>query len=272
MQSALSPQRTLALAAMILGGAVLHGQTAVPAPGAKPQTPATTTQSAVQPQILAPVDERSKVERSFVKPVSFGIRASYIHQSTMKGGSYSDPLNLIDSTAASLRFGGGLTTEFGITRRIGVTVDFLYRLTGYDSTIQQLAVGTDADISTTTERTRARYYDLPVLIRYRPFLSSGLRSHVFLEAGGTLRKISHLRTDKYTIDAAGVGTASNDPAPIAHKLAKGITAGAGLRFVDDFGIKFTPTFRYTRWLDQSLTVGPARSRKDQMEAVIGFTF
>jgi hypothetical protein len=87
-----------------------------------------------------------------------------------------------------------------------------------------------------------------------------------------LRKISHLRSDRYTIDPEGVGTTSNTPAPIAHKLAKGITAGAGLRFVDDFGIKFTPTFRYTRWLDQSLTVGPARSRKDQMEAVIGFTF
>jgi hypothetical protein len=265
MHPVLFPQRTLLLAAIIAGSPFLYGQAA--SPGST-----VAVQPAAQPQIMAPVDQRSALERSYTKKVSYGIRASYIHQSTMLGGAYSDPLTLINSTPANQKFGGGLTVEFGITRRVGATIDFMYRMAGYDSTIQKLAVGTAADVSTTTERTRTRYYDLPVLVRYRPFLSSGMRSHVFVEAGGTLRRVSHLRSDQFTIDPAGVGTFTNTPAPIAHKLAKGVTAGAGLRFVDDFGIKFTPTFRYTRWLDQSLTVGPSRSRKDQMEATIGFTF
>jgi len=52
----------------------------------------------------------------------------------------------------------------------------------------------------------------------------------------------------------------------------GGVAGFGFRFIDDYNIKVTPEFRYTRWLRSAFSLDSTQSPKNQIEVGFGLTF
>jgi hypothetical protein len=48
--------------------------------------------------------------------------------------------------------------------------------------------------------------------------------------------------------------------------------GAGIQFVDEFGIHVVPEFRYTRWEERVFENLTTRSQVNQIEADISLTF
>jgi hypothetical protein len=95
----------------------------------------------------------------------------------------------------------------------------------------------------------------------------------FFEIGPRVRIASNVRTttevtpppskgDKFTL---------NDTVDFRRQVL-GATAGFGLQFVDDFGIRFVPEVRYTRWFGKNFGDITGRSRQNQIEIIFALTF
>ncbi len=96
---------------------------------------------------------------------------------------------------------------------------------------------------------------------------------VFVEGGGTLRRISNVRTsissqtgseDKVCCDTT--------PASYARRTIRGFTGGFGVQVVDDFGLRLVPEVRYTRWAGQTFSGISTASRRNQLEIMLSLTF
>jgi hypothetical protein len=57
-----------------------------------------------------------------------------------------------------------------------------------------------------------------------------------------------------------------------HRSAPGAVVGAGIQFVDEFGIRVVPEVRYTRWFEPVFENLTTRTKDNQLEAAISLTF
>jgi hypothetical protein len=126
--------------------------------------------------------------------------------------------------------------------------------------------------STVTERTKATYWDFPVLLRYRGLSRRRVLSNMFVEGGGVLRTVSKVATGVETQFADGTTAYYEKPAALAARTLPGVAVGAGLRFVDDVKIRVTPQVRYTFWSGSTFNSDSTRSRSGQVEIGIGLVF
>jgi hypothetical protein len=203
---------------------------------------------------------------------------SYTPFNLMRGGAatqttseqYTDTLG---SASKSRPLGGGVAGYFYLTRTLSLNLDFIYRRTGYDATTSL----NDPLTTMTFDRTRANYYDFPLLARYHLSKYHLLHSPVFIEAGGTMRYVDQITTSTTvdtTVNSALVSNCCSEvPDRPAHRIVYGPTVGFGLRLLpDEFGVRITPEIRYTRWLDATFSSGPTKSNHDQAEVLISITF
>ncbi len=123
---------------------------------------------------------------------------------------------------------------------------------------------------TATESTKARLFDLPVLL-HRNVRSSGLLSHLYLSGGVTARNVSSVRTVTNITNADATKANNQIQAPVNKRTLIGATVGAGFRFVDEFNIKVTPEVRYTRWNGATFNQDSTQSPRNQLEVGIGFS-
>ena len=130
--------------------------------------------------------------------------------------------------------------------------------------------GTTFPVTTTTsthEDTRARLIDMPFLVRYYGTGKRPRSPRWFLEAGGAWRLATDIRTSLDSTDASGIVTCCTFmPTVPQHRSSVGAVAGAGMQFVDEFGIHVVPEVRYTRWLEQTFDNLTTRSQRNQVEA------
>jgi hypothetical protein len=182
-----------------------------------------------------------------------------------------------NTTSQSFLLGGGLTFEAAVSPRMVLTAELVFNRLRYDK-VTDVFSGTDDPTTsaderahqTTTENTKARLFDLPVLV-HRNLGSSGLRSHFYLAGGATARLVSAVRTTN-NITNADATTANNQlRAQVSKRTLAGATVGAGFRFVDEFHIKVTPEVRYTRWNGVTFAQDSTRSPRNQLEVGIGFS-
>ena len=100
---------------------------------------------------------------------------------------------------------------------------------------------------TATENTKARLFDVPVL------LHRNVRSIRLPFASLSLRRASRcamlLPCAPSTTSPTRTALSANNQnrAPVDKQTLLGATVGAGFRFVDEFNIKVTPEVRFTRW-------------------------
>ncbi len=186
------------------------------------------------------------------------------------------------TTGASGRIGYGVTFQARITEHFYVDLSGLLRRIGYQlnttvaTTTTSVLNGTTYPTTTTTsthEDTRSRLIDIPFLVRYYGTGKRPGSPRWFLEAGGTGRLATNIRTSIDTTDASGNLTCCTfTPAIPKHRSSFGATVGGGIQFVDEFGIHVVPEFRYTRWFQPVFENLTTRSQTNQIEADISLTF
>jgi hypothetical protein len=183
---------------------------------------------------------------------------------------------------ASGRIGYGLTVQARITNHFYVDLSGLIRHIGYQETTTVATTttgvlnGSTYPITTTTsthEDTRARLIDIPFLVRYYGTGKRPTSPRWFLEAGGAWRLANQIRTSLDSTDASGnVTCCTTTPVVPKHRSGVGMVVGAGMQFVDEFGIHVVPEVRYTRWLDSTFENLSTTTNHNQVEADISLTF
>ena len=258
------------------------GQPDAPQPPATPPsgTPPPATGSSSSSSSSAPA---APSERRF----SGGIIGSYLGFGQVPGRTFTDDNTVAittqyQTTGAGDHIGYGLTVQSRIINHFYLNVSGILRQMGYQetttvstTTIQVLNGSTFPSTSTTSthEDTRARLIDIPFLLRYYGTPKRPRSPRWFLELGGTYRFADQIRTSLDSTDAIGDVTCCTTTATVPkHHSAIGETVGAGITFTDEFGIKVTPEFRYTRWAEPIFESLSTTGRANQIEAVISFTF
>jgi hypothetical protein len=232
------------------------------------------------PALLAQAADDATPRRptGFIRRFSIGGRVSSLFTSLMKEGGYSSstmtpPLQTIVSTLpAARRIGGGATVWFEAHRRFSVGADLLYRRMGYDRTSTWVSGTTTLTSTNEVEKTRAAYWDLPLLARFYAADRQYGRVRAFLTGGGVIRRVSDVRTFTDFANADGTSKTNTTPRTPANRRSTGYVLGAGLQVMDNLGFKFTPEVRFTRWSRRVFSADPTFSPKGQVEFLLGITF
>lgn len=179
----------------------------------------------------------------------------------------------------SARVGGGPALEFRATRKMSFSADLLYHRFGYKTTTEIYTGVKDTNASTdnrkkTTilEKTRAGFWDVPILVRYSVFNPRNERKKAFVGGGFVLRRVKGIHTATETTNPDSTTCCTETPATPSHRSVGGVIARAGWRLVDDFGVKVIPEIRYTRWLADTFAGPTAPARKGELQILVGITF
>ena len=214
----------------------------------------------------------------------FGARARFIPMNILRKGELvttteNPPIEWetkLDRKVPIL--GYGITAEYQITTSFGLAVDLLYHQVRYEM-LNNIRTGVRNPNSTIDnrpvtqfrEKTRAQFFDLPVIVRWRPTDEYGDPARWFLGAGPTLRQARNIRSTYNQSQPVIPNPDSSGIAPHNRNIY-GATVAAGITAKDDFGIRITPEVRYTRWLGQNFSNFAARTNRHQLQILIGITF
>lgn len=196
-----------------------------------------------------------------------GLTGSYVPFKLVSATSTTNATTgeIVSSTSDNGQAGAGVTVNLRVFGAYWLNLGGIYRFGGYDTT--------DAvnDNTIYLERTRARYLDFPVLIRYAgPHFRWSKYS--FYEAGAAVRFATHIDLTQ----AANNGTAYYCCAPPSttgiKRTIEGVVVGTGISGKDDFGIVVSPEVRYTRWMGNTFNSPTISTMRDQLEVTISFGF
>jgi len=221
--------------------------------------------------------------QSFLRRFSLGLRISTMGLDLLEKKNTTLSYTALEydysPESKSARVGGGPALEFRATPKLFFSVDLLYHRFGYKTTTETYTGVDDTNTSTderkkTTvlQKTRAGFWDVPILARYSVFNLPGEGKKAFVHAGFVLRRVRGIHTATETTNPDSTTCCTETPATPSHRSVRGVVAGAGLRLVDDFGIKVIPEVRYTRWLADTFTGPTAQARKGELQILVGITF
>jgi len=263
--------------------ALLYGLAALTVHGAQGQTPAASEQKPTAPSTAAEKTSEARQQklviglRMRVLPFrSFSVmdNGQVMRTTTVSKVNYDSNYSTVNH---SFKLGGGLSLEGRISPRMLVTADVLFNRLQYDKTTNMYwgvddptTAGDERSHQITTESTKARLFDLPVLLQ-RNVRSTGFLSHVYIAGGPSARLVSTVHTTTNITFADATKGNNTAPAPVSKRVLIGGTVGVGLRFVDEFNIKVTPEVRYTRWNGMTFNQDSTRSSRNQLEIGIGFS-
>jgi hypothetical protein len=279
-----SVKRYLWLTLICAGGAGLWAQNA-PEPAAENNPPK-------QPAVKTEPAKRTAYVRTF----SMGGSIAFGALAPMKAQTYTYQVeDAIDDTETGTikskgKFGAGPTFQFAFLEHLAINVSILRRTEQHWDYSKTLYEGEDLDSTTADDRTKttekhntwARNYDVPILVRYyrKGHHEKGWRW--FAEGGVTLRQTRDVRTTRYftyydpkwdTSSLDNITYATFENADRANKKnMAGFTAGAGLQWIDAFGIRVVPEVRYTHWSGSTWDINSITSKKNQAELVFTLTF
>jgi hypothetical protein len=263
--------------------AIIQGLFLLTVAGLQAQTPAAGDKNPPAPPAAA---EKSSEEAP--RRVSFGLRVRTLPVrsfSVMDNGHTMNTTTIsktvydlnYNTTSKSFLLGGGVAFEAAISRRVALTAELLFNRLRYSKVTDTFSGTDDPNTSNderahkiATEDTKARLFDLPVLLHYQVG-RSGFLTHVYLSGGATARNASSVRTTNNITNADGTLANNQIPAQASKKTLIGATVGVGFRFIDEFNIKVTPEVRYTRWDGLTFGQDSTRSPRNQLEVGIGFT-
>jgi hypothetical protein len=192
-----------------------------------------------------------------------------------------NPILYFSSSAEALqhRWVWGGTAGLNVTPRFGVNVDVLRRKLAFTHTVaveaEQIISGEISFVSREIIRTEAKYWEIPVLVRYY-FNGPSREPRFYLSGGPVFRRVSHARakSEKYDAELPNdqQGQITDSTPAITQDKTTGAAASLGLQIIDDVGIKLELEGRFTRWLSRSVSVGSANSIANQAVIMIGVTF
>jgi hypothetical protein len=275
--------RIITRGALFLCAAMITLAQNTPAP-AKPADQTTTAPAAGQPD--APEEVERLEEKAYVRRFSAGISLNLApfnllpkQSNVEKPANVNPPLEINSSVDPQAgRFAFAATLQVTISDRIAIALQPTYRKIRFHGFLQEY-VGVDNSSTIIDERvkteinedTKAVFFDVPVLVRRYSKSRFERGPRWFYEAGPTLRFTRNVTMDRSTVTPKGETVKDNIPLRY-NSTATGASIGIGGQFIDDFGIRAIPEVRYTRWFGQPFDTYHGRTRRDQIEIVMTFSF
>lgn len=241
---------------------------------------------APEPQIPLPVRDSEQSDAPRLKYVSIGFRVRGFTADVFDDGKSTpnrhdttpnaNTTQTFATTSNSGKITAGPAIEVPLPWRLSILGEFYFQRASYTKVTTTYKgiddLSTSALKSTVTERTKASYWDIPLLVRYRPFGKFGILSKAFVEGGATVRLVRNVRTGTDTLFADQSTAYNETPVRPAAGTVTGTIFGAGFRFVDDARIKVIPELRYTNWNQRTFDLDSTRSRSPQLEFGISVLF
>lgn len=233
-------------------------------------------------------EQQTRRRDVFVRRLSAGVNISANLPGPVKEETVQQTFNtttLLQLSASnsgkSSLLGVGGVVQLALTNRWAVAVtpsirtgirfeSMIVRLVGTDNvnTVQDEREGTNL-----TVKNSARFLDIPVLARFYGKSRFERGPRWFVEAGPRMRRAYAVRTNTHVQPPPNKGDAFDTTTPISfRKSINGASAGFGMQFVDDFGIRFVPEVRYTRWFGSNFGDISGRSRQHQVEIIFSLSF
>jgi len=188
---------------------------------------------------------------------------------------YGDVSLLERSTAQSRPATVGPSLVFRFSDKWALGVDAMYRNTGYDQFIKSETSPDTGDrvlLSYTNERTRATFWDVPVLLRYTRSQQRGWKPRMTGMIGLSGRFTTGIESYRENVDSKYFVTQTSDPVKPANKLVPGATAGVGIEWKDEIGVRVSVEGRYTRWQKDAFRNGPTVTSRNTVEVLLGLSF
>lgn len=264
---------SITVQALLVAG--LYGQAAPQAtpPAAAPAKPQQTGSASVTTDLK---------KRSWVRLISVGATLSVLAQSPIGNGSFLEDRTGFHeeatTTGGGYRIGWGGNVQVRLPHRFAVAASLLLHKSAH-STVDDTYVGTDNPntplddrVHTTVEESSiVNYWDYAFMLRRYSKDHDAPGHRAFFGGGFNFRDVRKVRSTRET--TLGANTVA-DSAPVVptRAIGRGIMGSVGAQFVDDFGVKLVPEFRYTRWLQPAFDAKSALSRKNQFEAIVSITF
>ena len=220
-----------------------------------------------------------------LRRLSIGIHVEYFPTRLISTGSavvYStNPVAQYNYTAVSNspKWGPGVVVEYRLTDHFALAGELHFHHADYQQTTDLLSGtntsttgGDNRPLTTIVETSQVNLYEIPLLAHYYGLWSHGWKRRIFLSAGPEWRKVGRIRTGNDFTYPSSATDYNENPAIPNRANTLGAVVGVGMRLVDDFHIRISPEFRFTRWQASSLK-GPAyRSLVNQMEAGLSLSF
>jgi hypothetical protein len=197
----------------------------------------------IEPQIPPPVQQSERPDARF-KYFSLGFRVRGFSTDIFEDGKSTanrhdttpnaNTTQTFATTSNSGKFTLGPAIEVPLPWRLSILGEFYFQHASYTKVTTTYKgiddLSSSALKSTVTERTKASYWDIPLLVRYRPFGKFGILSKAFLEGGAAVRFAKNVRSGTETLNA-DQSTAYNEiPVRPAAETVTGTILGAGFRF------------------------------------------
>jgi hypothetical protein len=184
------------------------------------------------------------------------------------------------TAAASQRLGYGVTGQIAVTAKFAVNASLFLHRVGYKMNSNEFLGVLDPNATVdnrthqvTNEDTRARFYDLPVTVRYYGKSRYAPGPRWFVEGGGALRRVSNIKTSIDTTVNSGITSCCvTTPITPARRTTHGFVGGLGAQFIDPFGIRVIPEVRYTRWQGKIFDNLSSGMQVNQVEAMVSISF
>ena len=168
------------------------------------------------------------------------------------------------------RFGGGGIAQVALADKFAVNLAMIIRRERFHTTSSSTI---SSKTSSTDEFSSADLLEMPILLRRYSKGRGEQGARWYVEAGPSLRWTHNVRSSLQSTDTSNNTTCcTENPGPVAHRIASGVAAGGGYQFVDPFGIHVVPGVRYTRWLQPGFNNLSVRSNQNQVEAGVAITF
>ena len=250
----------IAVAALILLSATtaLWGQSA----GTASNSAASTSNSSSRTLTSSSVHESHSSE---IPRFWFGLIGSYVPFKLVSASSQTNSTTqeVISSTADNGQAGAGAEVNLRMFGSYWLSVGSIYRFGGYDTT----DFVTDNEIY--LERTRARFIDFPVLVRYTGPRFRWSR-YSFYELGGALRYAEHINLQQAANNGVDYYCCAPPSTTAIRRTTEGVVVGTGISGKDDFGIVVSPEVRYTYWLNSTFSSPTVSTMKNQLEVTLSF--
>ena len=201
---------------------LLHLSLAAAAQQAEPQPPAAKPKPEAQEPAPFFQDE------PYIRRFTVGGNASILILGLMKGGEQSESITApplqIDTKNENkgTLFGGGVSVQFFLTERYAINADLQLRrtryklvTTTYEGVDNPNTPFDDRTATFLTEDTRARYWDLPLMVRRYNESRYEDRWKWFYEAGPVMRRVTGIRTSTER-EARNVKTCCDETVSYTH--------------------------------------------------------